>query len=182
MSEQIRHWTEKTSKDYRFRIAADFVTQLEIKMEELGWTDAKLADMLGVTKGRVSQLLNNPGNLGLDLMVRCARTLGLKLAIVAYDDGDKDNQRGPINSEIFRICWEKSGKPSDFWAFEQSATTNLVTAQTYSVTDFSTYAIWGQPFGTVSLRNLKSLIVNIVGDSRDMVTVINEPTFEKNAA
>jgi transcriptional regulator with XRE-family HTH domain len=118
------HWTEKSTKDFLFRIASDFVEQLEAKMESKGWTKAQLAKALGVTKGRVSQIINNPGNLSLDMIIRCARVLGMKVAIVAYDDGDERNERGPVNSEIFRICWENVGKPRDFWSLQEMAQSN----------------------------------------------------------
>ena len=112
------HWTERSTKDYHFRIAADFIAQLEEKMESESITQDKLAELIGVTKGRVSQVLNNPGNLTIGLIVKFARALGMKVSLVAYDDDDPGNTRGPINSEIFKICWEDLGKPHDMWAFE----------------------------------------------------------------
>ena len=41
--------------------------------------------------------------------------LGMKASIVAYEDGDPENKRGPINSTVFQICWERCGKPRDLW-------------------------------------------------------------------
>jgi transcriptional regulator with XRE-family HTH domain len=113
------HWTERSLKDYLFRIAADFIAQLEEKMESQNITQDKLAASLGKTKGRVSQVLNHPGNITLANIIKLARTLGMKVSIVAYEDDDPENKRGPINSEVFKICWEKSGKPRDFWAFQE---------------------------------------------------------------
>ena len=113
------HWTERSNKDFLFRIAADFIAQLEDKMESLPMSQDELAQRLGVTKGRVSQILNNPGNITLGKIVEYARTLEMKVSIVAYEDNDPNNERGPINSAVFNICWEKYGKPKDFWAFEE---------------------------------------------------------------
>jgi transcriptional regulator with XRE-family HTH domain len=110
------HWTERSVNDFLYRIASDFVTQLKQRIQSETVSKAKLAEKLGVSKGRVSQILNNPGNLTLKMIIKCARALGMKVAIVAYDDGDQTNERGPINSEIFRVCWENSGKPIDFWS------------------------------------------------------------------
>ncbi|MDO9565163.1 MAG: helix-turn-helix transcriptional regulator [Candidatus Desulfaltia sp.] len=118
------HWTERSNEDFLFRIAADFITQLEDKMESLPMSQDELAQRLNVTKGRVSQILNNPGNITLSKIVKCARTLGLKVSIVAYEDNDPNNENGPINSEVFSICWEKSGKPRDFWAFQEIVSTS----------------------------------------------------------
>jgi len=79
-----------------------------------------------VTDGRISQVLNNPGNLTLRKVVEYARALGMKVSIVAYEDGDPDNVSGPINSEIFNMCWKKAGCPNDFFGLAQSSTTLTV--------------------------------------------------------
>ena len=116
-----KHWTERSTKDYLFHIVADFIVQLEERMERQGINQDKLAKLLRITKGAVSQVLNKPGNMKLDNIVKYARALGLKVSIVAYDDGDRGNTRGPINSEIFKICWEKQGKPGDFWSIRDDS-------------------------------------------------------------
>jgi transcriptional regulator with XRE-family HTH domain len=116
----MAHWTERSIDDYLYRIATDFVLQLENKIESGSLSNAQLARKMGVSRGRVSQILNNPGNLTLKMIIRCARALGMKIAVVAYDDDDYSNEKGPINAEIFRICWENSGKPTDFWSLPQS--------------------------------------------------------------
>jgi len=125
----MKHWTERTVDDFLYRITADFVGQLENKIESESLNKSELARKLGISKGRVSQVLNNPGNLNLKTIIRFARALGMKMAIVAYDDKDPDNERGPINADIFRICWENSGKPIDFWSLQESrcTATNVAT-------------------------------------------------------
>jgi transcriptional regulator with XRE-family HTH domain len=117
--EEMVHWTEGSIDDYLYRIASDFVLQLEDKIDSGVLSHVQLAQKLGVSKGRVSQILNNPGNLTLKMMIRCARALGMKIAVVAYDDDDYNNEHGPVNSDIFRICWENSGKPADFWSLPE---------------------------------------------------------------
>lgn len=112
------HWTERSIKDYLFRIRADFIAQLAKKMESLNISQDELAKRLGVSKGRVSQLLNHYGNITLAKIIEYARALDMKVSIVAYEDDDPKNKKGPVNSEIFKICWEQSGKPHDFWAFQ----------------------------------------------------------------
>lgn len=113
---QTVHWTEKNTDAFVNRLSFDFITQLAKKMELLPLRQSTLAQRLGLTEGRVSQIFNNPGNLTLSRMTEYARALGMKIAIVAYDDRDPGNERGPITSEIFNICWERAGKPLDFWA------------------------------------------------------------------
>jgi antitoxin component HigA of HigAB toxin-antitoxin module len=68
------HWTERSIKDYLFRIAADFIAQLEKKMEILNTSQDELAKKLGVTKGRVSQVLNHPGNITLSKIIEYTKT------------------------------------------------------------------------------------------------------------
>ncbi len=115
-----KNWTAENIENFSSRIRFDFITQLEKKMESIPLTQVELAKKLGVTEGSVSQILNNPNNLTLKTIVKYACALGLKVSIVAYDDNDADNNRGLVNSEIFSICWEREGKPSDFFALEEA--------------------------------------------------------------
>ena len=104
-------------------MAADFIVQLEERMEREGINQDKLAKLLNISKSAVSQFFNKPGNMKLNNIIKYARALGMKAAIIAYEDGDPGNRRGPINSEIFKICWENQGKPHDLWAFQETAKT-----------------------------------------------------------
>jgi len=117
------HWTTRSTEDFVYRISSDFALQIENKMDEEHITQSSLADKLGVTPGRVSQVLRNPGNLTLKKMVEYARSLGMKVSVVAYEDGDPENLNGPINSQIFSTCWQKSGKPTDFFSLQESTET-----------------------------------------------------------
>lgn len=142
------HWTEKSTKDFLFAIALDFVDQLEAKMKALGWSRAKLAKKAKVDKSYVSQVLNNPGNLSLDTIVKFARVLKLKVSVVAYDDGDKSNENGPINAEIFRLCWEHAKKPADMWTLREN--TKATTKETVYV--FTNTGIGGWHSGKPNSR------------------------------
>jgi len=133
----MAHWTERSTDAFLYRITADLLDQLEERIQSKSLSKAELAKKLGVSKGRISQILNNPkGNLSLKTIIRYARALGMKVTIVAYDDGDPDNQRGPINSDIFRACWENSGQPADFWSVQelQCAATNVAMLPAISPT------------------------------------------------
>lgn len=113
------HWTEESIGAFAYRIASDFVEQLERKRESLNWSKKRLAHELKLSPGRVSQVINDPGNLTLELMVKVARALQMKVSILAYEDGDKENFRGPINADVFRNCWENAGKPNGEWELDQ---------------------------------------------------------------
>jgi len=110
-----RHWTDRSIEDFVYRISADFVAQLEKKLEQAGITHKALATALDVSEGRVSQVFNNPGNLTLTSTVQYARAAGMKVAIVAYEDRDPKNKNGPVSSEIFYTCWKRAGSPRSFF-------------------------------------------------------------------
>lgn len=138
---KTRHWTAESNEAFLHKISFDFIAQLEKKIAEIGIPHGTLARKLGVSEGAVSHILNNPENLTLKTIVAYARVLGLKVSVVAYDDGDRNNERGPIDSELFAACWENAGKPSDFWSLRdklQLATTdsvldpNLLVALSYT--------------------------------------------------
>jgi transcriptional regulator with XRE-family HTH domain len=115
----MKHWTEESTENFRYRLAFDFIEDLQSRMEEKSLSQAAIAKLLGISEGRVSQVFHNPGNLTIDTMIEYARALEVKLSIVAYDDGDKENEQGLIPAEIFRLCWEKCGMPSSMWDFEK---------------------------------------------------------------
>lgn len=105
------HWTEKSIGDFLFQITFDFIAQIEQRMETLPLKQSDLAKKLGIGESAVSQVLNNPPNLKLKTIIKYARALGLKVALVAYDDNDPENKRGLVNSEVFTKCWEIAEKP-----------------------------------------------------------------------
>ena len=86
-----RHWTARSSEDLVFRIGHDVVRQIEDAMEAAGVSRSELALRLGVSRGRVSQVLGNPGNLTLERIVEYCGVLGLKASVVAYNDRDPGN-------------------------------------------------------------------------------------------
>lgn len=114
-----RHWTERSIADFVYRISADFVLQLEKKLDLAGISHRTFARMAHVSESRVSQVLNNPGNLTLTSTVQWTRALNMKVAIVAYEDGDPGNTNGPVSSEIFHACWRRAGSPRNFFALGQ---------------------------------------------------------------
>ena len=120
MAELNTHWTERDVSSFLFRIASDFVRHVEELLESKNANRMELAKRLGVTQGRISQVLNDPGNLTIKQIIKYARALGEKVAIVVYDDDDLKNMNGPIAPEIFATCWERAGKPTDFFELDAS--------------------------------------------------------------
>jgi hypothetical protein len=117
--EMNQHWTANSTADFVHRITSDFVAQLLTKIEEEPIERQELAARLQVTPGRVSQVLNNPGNMTVGRIVEYTRALGMKVAIVAYDDADPENTRGPISSEVFNRAWQSLGKPHDLFSLAE---------------------------------------------------------------
>jgi transcriptional regulator with XRE-family HTH domain len=124
------HWTAASIDDFVHRLSFDFMTQLAKRLESSPINKNELAERLRVSKGRVSQVFNNPGNITLKRAVEYARALGMKVSVVAYDDHDPNNHNGPISSEIFSICWQRAGEPADFETAHGSASfTSTATSQ-----------------------------------------------------
>jgi predicted XRE-type DNA-binding protein len=113
-----------TASDDAFvsKITFDFVAQLEHRLETSGINQSELAQKLNVSDSAVSQVLNcNRTNFHLKTLVQYARALGMKVAIVAYDDRDPLNENGPVGSEIFRCSWEKIGRPRDIFSVNEAS-------------------------------------------------------------
>jgi hypothetical protein len=108
------HWTAESVENFTYRVASDFLAQVETKIEEGEVSRSELANRLNRTVGRVSQLFN-PSNITVNSAVRLVRAAGMKVALVAYDDNDPDNQNGPVNSDLFYRCWKQMGAPKTFF-------------------------------------------------------------------
>lgn len=110
----MSHWTQANTADFAYSVSLDFFTQLEDRIDELGITRKELADKLGVTPSAVSQTLNDPpANPHVETLVQYVRPLGLKVALVTYEDNDPDNDKGPIYAGIFEKAWRSLGCPRD---------------------------------------------------------------------
>ena len=119
------HWGHRDNREFLSQIGFDFVAQLDEIVKADGIGRAGLAKKLGVSKGRVSQILNNPGNLTLQNIVKYCRALNRKVTIVAYDDAD--NESGPIPPQIFVKCWQRANRPSDLHSATAVAAVNRRT-------------------------------------------------------
>jgi hypothetical protein len=101
----MTHWTERSTEDYLYSIVADFALQIEELCEEDNLEEG---------------FMEEPETITLEKIIKLARSKKMKVALVAYDDNDPDNERGPVNADIFRICWEKCGKPTTFFDLEET--------------------------------------------------------------
>ena len=115
----LKHWTEESLDAFLFNIGHDFISQLEEQMQIKDLNHEKLANILKISTITLSEYFDDPRKISLKTMLQCSRAVGMKLSVLAYDDGDESNKHGPINSKIFLKCWEDADKPRDMWAFEK---------------------------------------------------------------
>jgi Helix-turn-helix len=108
-----KHWTDTSLKDFSYWILSDFTSQIETRMEEKEISNSAFAATIHVSPSRVSQVLNDPGNLTIGNVVKYARGLQMKVSLIMYDDHDPDNKKGPIHAEVFKQCWERMGCPQE---------------------------------------------------------------------
>ncbi len=101
-------------KSFRYQITFDFVTSLSHRMKLKNITQKKLAQKLGVTEGRISQVINNPGNFTLQSMVEWAHAVEMKPSVILYDDKDPNYQKPPVYADAFVQLWDIHGKPHNF--------------------------------------------------------------------
>jgi transcriptional regulator with XRE-family HTH domain len=113
----MTHWTAHSVDDYVYGISAGFTAQIEAKMEAEGVSRTELAKRLNKSTGRVSQVLNDPGNLSLKLTVEYAKALGMEVSVVAYD-GTAPSNNGPVRPDVFVKCWENANRPADLFEAE----------------------------------------------------------------
>jgi transcriptional regulator with XRE-family HTH domain len=124
----MNHWTQENAKDFAYHLSLDFFTQLQDRFEQSDLLHKQFAEKLHLSAGRISQIFNSPPeNPKVDSLVRYAHALGLKVSIVAYDDDDPSNDRGPVFSGVIAKCWEQMGKPRDLSVFAP-ADSNLQSA------------------------------------------------------
>jgi transcriptional regulator with XRE-family HTH domain len=131
-----QHWTHNLV-DFTYWVSSDFTAQIETRLEEKGISKNALAERVNVSPSRVSQILNDPGNLTVGNVVKYARAVGMKVALVVYDDLDSDNVRGPISADVFTKCWERMERPTDFFDLEQMRNVGgcWVLSKTFSATN-----------------------------------------------
>ena len=117
----MSHWTQASAADFAHNISMDFFAQLEKRIEQFGISRKELAGKMNVTPSAVSQILNSPPeNPKGETLVHYARNLGLKVAVVAYDDNDPGNDRGPIYSGVFEESWKSLNRPRDLFDVQEA--------------------------------------------------------------
>ncbi|MBN2383594.1 helix-turn-helix transcriptional regulator [bacterium] len=110
---EVIRWTEDL-ESLRYHTTFVFITTLSNKMHELGLNQRGLAERLGISESRVSQIFNNPGNLTLSKMIKWAHAVELKIAVVPYNDEDPNFKKAPVIADAFTKLWELHGRPRTF--------------------------------------------------------------------
>lgn len=154
------HWTEASLDDYKSRLTFDFLDQLSGFMEAGPINQKGLAEKLGIGESAVSQILNNPNNLTLKTIIKYARALGLKVSLLAYDDNDPDNTRGPIGADVFNECWVRQGKPRDAFDLAASSFVEELPTQVLPLTDATATNVRFATFGATNDGVLRPTLKN----------------------
>lgn len=76
---------KKSNEILCLNLWSDFTSQIEEALDVLGLKKTDLAEKVRVSKGRVSQIMNAPGNLTLSSMVRLSSAVGKKIEITLRD-------------------------------------------------------------------------------------------------
>jgi len=117
----MSHWTQGGVSDFVYNISLDFFTQVEDQIRESKLAQKELAERLSVSPSAVSQMLNSPPEKPeLETLVKYARAVGSKVSVVLYNDGDPNNERGPVYSGIFEQSWQALDKPRDLDAVKEA--------------------------------------------------------------
>lgn len=104
------HWTNDSEEDLQFHIANEFLMRVEIELKRKGITRKEFAKLYGVSEGWANQILGKPGNLTIKRMIRIAKVVGLKPAVVLYETSGLT-----VPSMLFERSWEHLGCPANFW-------------------------------------------------------------------
>lgn len=68
----------------------------EVRTKKKGWTQERLAEKAGVSKGFLSDVENRGKNISLDLLLKIATALGVSVGYLASGEGTQATERRPI--------------------------------------------------------------------------------------
>jgi transcriptional regulator with XRE-family HTH domain len=175
--EKLKHWTNRNDDTFAHAIASDFVAQIETVMEDGGMERKALAEKIGVTPGRVSQVLNNPASMNLRTVVRYSRAVNRKVAIVTYDDGDKDNENGPIDAGVFSGSWEQAGRPTSLFDLGGASLTSSHGFVLFVQGSYPAHSLKRIP-ASREIERYQDLFPQI-GQTLEQPTIVITPKFQK---
>ena len=107
----MSHWTEEGPTAFVHALVTSYVRDLNALLSSIEMGTKELGERSGLGKQAAQSTLENVLRWTTEKMVFWARTAGLKVSIVVYDDGDPDNEKGPVDSRCFYACWKKCGSP-----------------------------------------------------------------------
>lgn len=115
----MKHWAHEDIAAYQDFVSMNFADQISDQMERKGISQASMAKALGVTEGRVSQILGGNPNLTLKTMIRMVQAIGLDMCVVAYEQDKSGETKIPLYGQTFKACWDVLGQPTS-WPEDQS--------------------------------------------------------------
>lgn len=121
MKKKNLHWTAGSPEDFKYHVAFDFMSDLENLMDAYKISVKQLAKKSGVSAQIIQSLVDDPQDLTLIHSVKLSRALGNKVSLVLYEDGDSENQHGPVHPQVFATCWKNLKCPKDMFGFVTNA-------------------------------------------------------------
>lgn len=110
MKPKSPHWSSQNLQAYRMAVLASFLTQIQNRLDVLGWHAYHLAERSGISQKRITQILSQDVTPTLTECMIMAKSASCSIAIVAIPNHD-DVNLGPINSEVFHSLWYKAMRP-----------------------------------------------------------------------
>jgi len=110
MKSRSPHWSSQNLQTYRMSVLSSFLTQIQNRMEVLGWNSSYLADHTYIPLRRIYAIMHQNVMPTLAECMKITLATSCSIAIVALPNHD-DKNLGPINSEVFHALWYKAEKP-----------------------------------------------------------------------
>ena len=99
--------------DCLYKLSHQFTSQIKIAMDQGGLKYKDIAERMGLTPGRVSQIMHDPGNITLSTMIKLGNAVGLKTSVLLYDYNYDNLDDDHIIPSVFRACWRRLGSPKN---------------------------------------------------------------------
>jgi len=131
-----RNWTAESAEAFAHKLAFGLVSQLT-RLSTGSLSKVVLADLKEeirefFSRSEAASLVEQKcSRLTLLDIANFCRDAKVKAAIVLYEDGDPENEKGLILPEVFVECWKRMKQPVDFFGLEGQQTKKARSPREY---------------------------------------------------